>query len=294
MSFLFAIENLILLLYNDNINIFGGVKMSIFKEGSSHGYDASMSILFNDINGRLDDNKARQYCWDFYELGAGYLKNAEISLSYLLEGGPDNNQSSSMIFPILFSIWHGLELMLKSGNMVCDILLGETGNKYTKHTIDVYSDQFREKLKRLGFETVEEDHLLGMIQFIDDCKEKNAHFDFARYSNQSNGEKQFYNTPNKEGVVENTYVDMIELAKVLTLINYGLTNTVGYLVENNLFHGPECKNTISDFGLKMYIEHSSFARFVGDGSTMELKEIIENLKNELKEKNIQEKPKEKE
>ena len=268
--------------------------MSIFKDKTEHGYGAYLNDMFSDFNGRLDTNKYMQYCWDFNELGAGYLKTAEITLSYLLENGPDNNNASTMILPVMFTIWHGLELMLKSGNMVCDMFLGETGQKYTKHTIDVYSDMFREKLKRLGFKTVEEDYLSGMIQFIDDCKEKNAHFDFARYTNQSNGSQQFYNTPDSSGTVPSTCVDMVELAKVLTLINYGLTNTVNYIHEQLLFKGVQSKDELSDFGLKMFVQHSSFVRFVGDGSTLELKEIVENIKAELKEKQDKEKPKEKE
>lgn len=268
--------------------------MSIFKDRTEHGYGAYLSDMFSDFNGRLDENELRQYCWDFNELGAGYLKTAEITLSYLLESSPDDNNASTMILPVLFTIWHGLELMLKSGNMICDMFLGETGQKYTKHTIDVYSDQFREKLKRLGFETIEEDYLSGMIQFIDDCKSKNAHFDFARYTNQANGSQQFYNTPDSQGFVPSTCVDMIELAKVLTLINYGLTNVVDYLHEQMLFKGIQSKDELSDLGLKMFSEHSSFVRFVGDNETATLGEIVEKLKVELRAQQSQEKPKEKE
>lgn len=267
--------------------------MSIFKDKTEHDYRADMNILFFAHNEVYEDELVK-YCMDFAALGVAYLQNAEITLTYLLESCRYNNDAHTMVFPVLFTIWHGLELLLKSGNMLCDKMLGETGKKYTKHTIDVYSDIFREKLKRLGFETVEQDYLSGMIQFIDDCKEKDAHFDFARYTNQSNGSQQFYNKLDEDGVFPKVSVDMIELAKVLTLINYGVTNVVDYLLDMYTKHGAESKDKISDFGLKLYVEHSSFARFVGMDGTLELKDIVEKIKAELNEKRFQEKPKQKE
>lgn len=258
--------------------------MSIFKKKVSHDYQANINIFFGDIDGRLNPDQVLQNTWDFKIMGAAYLKNAEVMMSYLLEQDPQNGDAETMVFPVFFNIWHGLELILKSGNMICDEFLGESGQRYTKHTIDVYADMFRDKLKRLGFNDVDSTYLNGMIEFIDDCKSKNAHFDFARYSNQSNGDKQFYNQPDHRGIIPNIYVDMLELARVLIQINYGATRVVDYLYDYLWMYGASDKSGLNETGLNLYCEHSSFVKFVADLNTMSLDEIVAaiNEKNNAK------------
>ena len=260
--------------------------MAIFKEKTEHGYEAVMNIMFGDIDGRLNPDQMQQSCWDYCVLGDAYLKNAEVMLTYLLDDGPNNIDATTMIFPVLFNMWHGLELILKSGNMMCDMYLGDTGKRYTKHTIDVYADEIRAKLKRLGFKDVEDKYLSGMIEFVDECKSKNAHFDFARYANQANGDKQFYNKPDISGTIPILCVDMIELAKVLLEIDYGLVRVVDYLYDTMSLHGVYDKNGLSDEALECYCKYSSFTKFIDSRKFDSLDEKIENVTKEKLPKSL--------
>lgn len=263
--------------------------MSIFKKKTDHGYQANINVFFGDIDGRLNPNAYYQNCWDFKVMGAAYLKNAEIMLSYLLQQDPKNLDADTMIFPVFFNIWHGLELTLKSGNMLCDEFLGESGKRYTKHTIDIYADEFREKLQRLGFNNVDENYLDGMIEFVDECRSKNAHFDFARYSSQSNGDKQFYNQPDHRGIIPNLCVDMVELAKVLTKINYGTTRVVDFLHDYLALYGKNDLANLTDLALDLYTEHSSFTKFVEDLNGVSLEEIVAEVERRTIERQEAEK-----
>ena len=227
--------------------------MAIFKEKTEHGYEAVMNIMFGDIDGRLNPDQMQQSCWDYCVLGDAYLKNAEVMLTYLLDDGPNNIDATTMIFPVLFNMWHGLELILKSGNMMCDMYLGDTGKRYTKHTIDVYADEIRAKLKRLGFKDVEDKYLSGMIEFVDECKSKNEHFDFA---------------------------------KVLLEIDYGLVRVVDYLYDTMSLHGVYDKNGLSDEALECYCKYSSFTKFIDSRKFDSLDEKIENVTKEKLPKSL--------
>ena len=86
-------------------------------------------------------------------------------------------------------------------------------------------------MKKLGFTHIEKTHLKEMLDFVDECKQHNAHFDFARYTEQANGDKQFYNTPDDSGFLQNVCVDMIELYKTLTEMNKKFPDCVDYLFD---------------------------------------------------------------
>ena len=251
--------------------------MSIFKDVSDHEYESYLNLMFADAKGKLNPDQLKQTSSDFLTLGVAYLKNAEITLSYILDQGPNCNESSTMIFPVLFTMWHGIELMLKSGNLLCDFYLNESEQNYKKHTIDVYLDLFIEKMKRLGFENIENTHLAGISEFVEECKAKNAHFDFARYANQSNGDKQFYNKPNQNGVISNSVLDMIELGRVLTLINYGSTRLIQFLFDYLNFWNKHGTKGLNEFAFEKYCENSSFVVFVDNGRSLSLEEMVENL-----------------
>ncbi len=253
--------------------------MAIFKNGIKHDYDAFMNLFFCDAFGRVKNDAMLQKINDFKILGMAYLQNSEISLDFLLDQDPYHCDACTMIFPILFNIWHGLELLLKCGNMICDEYLSLKNQKYTKHTIDVYADQFIEKMNRLGFPNIKNDELAGVVEFIDECKEHDAHFDFARYSFQSNGVSQFYNTPNESGLISRVGVDMLELSRVLVSVNYKFVTVVDFLFDMLNRHGKEKINLINEDSLKLYIEYESFDKFIVDLDFESLGEKLEKIKN---------------
>lgn len=255
--------------------------MAIFKKGVSHDYDVNMNIFFCDANGKLKSDANMQKINDFRMLGISYLQNAEVVLAHLLGQDPRNGDGESMILPVLFNTWHGLELLLKCGNMICDEYLGIQNQKYSKHTIDVYADQFLEKMKRLGFKNLEKEEFVGVAEFVDDCKENNAHFDFARYTMQSNGQSQFYNTPDSNGVVPVVSLDMIEFAQVLMKINYNFVDVIDFLFDMLNRYGKGEQKVINESALKMYIEHEGCSRFVGDYDFENLEERAQKAKNNI-------------
>lgn len=227
--------------------------MSIFKEHSVNGQsEAFLNWHFDDGNGRMDSDNVVQMCWDYKELGFAYLKGSAVILSSLLDSTNYDNEADTMIFPVLFDLWHGLELLLKSGNMMCDLYLGDPVSNYSKHKIDDYSDQFRSKMKRLGFRKLDSNQLKEMIEFIDDCKSRNANFDFARYTNKSNGTKQFYNTPDDQGYVQNVIVDLRELARVIISVTTNVKNVVDYLFDYMQTYGVENKGGFNEADLNHY------------------------------------------
>ena len=205
--------------------------MSIFNNYKPHNYNAYLNWMFDDGNGRLDAPEAKQRAWDLKTLGKSYLDNAEMSLATLIANGNAHGEFDTAVFPILFNIWHGIELLLKSGNTLCDIFSGEEPQNYSKHKIDAYADLFKANMKKLGFRKVENTHLSEMLSFVEECKENNAHFDFARYTEQSSGVKQFYNTPDEKGFLQNYCVDVIQLYLLVREMNKKFPDCIDYLYD---------------------------------------------------------------
>ena len=252
--------------------------MAIFNNGPTpEKYHAYLNWMFDDGNGRMDSDVNAQNCWDFKQMGNAYLKNAEVVLSYLLEQGPDYTESDTMIFPVMFNVWHGVELLLKSGNIMCDLYLGQPVQNYSKHTIDAYSDQFRSKMKKLGFTKIDSQQLKGLVEFVDECKAKNAHFDFARYTMQSDGNKQFYNTPDSEGFVRNVTVDLLELARVLVDISDGFVDTIDYLYEHMSIYGTD-RTHLNTAALKQYCESDVSFDHLSEETQYTVAEVAEKYK----------------
>jgi len=253
--------------------------MSIFKDYSTNNSkEAFLNWHFDDGNGRMDSDPVVQSCWDYKELGFAYLKGAVVVLSCLLDHDNYDNEADTMIFPVLFQMWHGIELLLKSGNMMCDMYLGQPVSNYSKHKIDDYSDQFRSKMKRLGFNKLDSNQLKEMIEFVDDVKAKGAHFDFARYTNQSNGSKQFYNTPDSDGFVQNTIVDLHELARVLMSVTTNVKNTIDYLYDYMQSYGVTNK---TEFTEKNFNDYCNCCINIFEDDEMEVDETSKKTVKEL-------------
>lgn len=225
--------------------------MAIFNKEHGHQYSAYLNWMYDDGFGRLDLETVYQRIWDFKTMGRAYLENSKNSLGLLLSETNYSLKADNYIFPVLFGIWQGLELVLKSGNFLCDLYLGET-HQYKNHKIDLCAEQFLAKLKTLGFDNVERTHFSEMMQFINEAKENDAHFDFARYPEKSDGEKQFYNTADNSGYVKNLTVDMIELYRVLDGILDKAVDCVDFLWENLYYYGAEDRTFLNDEQLEMY------------------------------------------
>lgn len=205
--------------------------MSIFNNDKTHNLNAYLNWMVDDGNGRLDNPIEQQRAWNHKTFGKSYLNNAEISLATMIAEGNTHNEIDADIFPVLFNIWHGIELLLKSGNTLCDMLLGVNPQNYTTHKIDVYADLLKANMKKLGFRKVETTHLSEMLSFVQECKDLNANFDFARYTETSKGEQQFYNTPDEKGFLQNHRVDVIELYLTIKEMNKKFPDCIDYLFD---------------------------------------------------------------
>ena len=204
----------------------------IFTDGSDgRGKFAFMNWVFDNGLGSLNTDINLQKASDFKEMGKAYLEAAGELLIYMAQKPEFDPTLDTMIFPTLFNIWHGLELLLKSGNMLCDILEEKPISNYSKHKIVEYADEFCSKMKRLGFTKIESNQLASLMEFVNECRAKNIHFDFARYTFQSSGDTQFYNTPNSDGITPNSCVNLAELARVLSGIMTDFTQLVDYLYD---------------------------------------------------------------
>lgn len=267
--------------------------MAIFNNEKNHNYNAYLNWMFDDGYGGMDGNPTVQTIWDLKTLGRAYLENSRDSLALLLAQKNNGVKADMQIFPILFSIWHGLELVLKSGNMLCDLYLHENQG-YSTHKIDAYLDQFLAKLKKLGLTKAKRTHLSEVVSFVDECKEKDAHFDFARYTEQSNGDKQFYNKPDDSGIVQNMRVDMIELYRVVDEIIKKSVDCVDFLFDYLTMYGTEDKRFLTNEQLQDYTKQDEeldkqFPKEENlisliDQNAKNMIEIVKNLDKEAKEK----------
>lgn len=204
----------------------------IFTNGSDgRGRFAFMNWMFDDGLGGLDTDTDLQKARDFKEMGKAYLEAAGELLISMAQRPEFDPSIDVMIFPTLFNMWHGIELLLKSGNSLCDMLEEKPVANYSKHKIVEYADEFCAKMKRLGFTKIESNQLASLMEFINECRSKDMHFDFARYTVQASGDKQFYNKANEDGIVPNSCVDLGELSRVLSGIITDFSQLVDYLYD---------------------------------------------------------------
>ena len=186
------------------------------------------------LNWRMDDGVGTnrlspeiQMVYDNYNMGRGYLGNALLSL-YIIE--KEGNGSADIIaFPILFNIWHGVELWLKSACGAIEELFSEKIQKEKKKNHNIYEyyeilEGYIGKCFLKDKEKYIEKALSDVKELIKEFKRVDANFDFARYSFNSKNEYQFYNAPygnekqwqknGKEqecdGFVPNTCLDLAE------------------------------------------------------------------------------------
>lgn len=221
------------------------------------------------LNWRMDDGLGTnqrspeiQMVSDNYYMGRGYLGNALLSL-FLLAEKNRFGVADIVVFPILFDIWHGTELWLKSACKALDIIFQEGLLKKKNHDIYDYYQVLDDFFEKKNFQYIKENALPDVGMLVSEFKKVNANFDFARYSFDSKDNYQFYNAPYgdkkqwqkciEERVdrkfVPNTCLDLMATFELVLnmFVSFGrLVECLNLIVDNG--------KIISDQGYRVYVE----------------------------------------
>jgi hypothetical protein len=194
--------------------------MSIFDENEITDLNAILNWKLDNGLGSIDEYMDRQVASDFNFMGRAFLCNSIMTLYDILKHKNLNNEADVLIFPILFNVWHSIELLLKSGNLALDIVSNPssigTNSPLRGHDILLGSNslyvQFKSKISNLSLHNCETKYLKSIENLINDFSSKNARFDFGRYSYDLNLNPQFYNQPDAtKRITNNTYINLTEL-----------------------------------------------------------------------------------
>lgn len=201
---------------------------------------AFLNWCFDDGLGK--NSNPNQHIYDNYILGKAFIGNAILTLADVLEQKNTTAVADKLIFPILFNTWHGLELWLKSS--IAAITLLTSGNSEIKygHKIVELSKELVSILKKNKYKDIISIALTSLLDFICEIEKVNAHFDFARYSFDSQKNYQFYNAPYKsdkqwqksdelpiQDIVPNTCIELYSLFEGVTKIFEEFGTFVEYL-----------------------------------------------------------------
>lgn len=207
-----------------------------FFNGDNDNRDFSNPQNYAFLNWCFDDGLGKnsnpnQHIYDNYILGKAFIGNAILTLTDVLEQKNTTAVADKLIFPILFNTWHGLELWLKSSIAAITLLI--SGNSKVKfgHKIVDLSEELISILRNNKYEYIISTSLNTFIEFINEIKRVNAHFDFVRYSFDSEKNYQFYNAPYKsdkqwqksdelhiQDIVPNTCIELYSLFEGITKI----------------------------------------------------------------------------
>lgn len=181
-----------------------------------------------------------QSIFDNFEMGKAYYANAVIILYSLIYSKNYCNISDSLIFPVLFDIWHSIELLLKSGIQALTITSHNQAPK--GHDIFKLKIDFEEDLRKHMMYSTIENELIALNILMSEFKKVGAKFDFARYSFDMRGDFQFYNAPSNDlnqwqnngkdvenSSVPNTCVDLLVLFELLHKITISFLQLIQYL-----------------------------------------------------------------
>lgn len=156
-------------------------------------------------------------------LAKGYFENVILSIKDCLDDNSDK-KADIFIFPILFSLNHGIELYTKSLCWSVNILLNNTSKFDTNHNIKGLWQTAKDKLYEFGFGYGrEESEFIRMTTvleaYIDEIYHKimtdnfeTAHknIDFSRYPFGKSNQSHFYIT-----TYDNVVVDLENLLNVV-------------------------------------------------------------------------------
>lgn len=231
--------------YNDNneriktMKIFYGDKDTNYNNPDKYAF---LNWRFDDSMGTNNKDNPFQSVNDNFEMGKAYMANAVLSVYSIVKTQNYCNVADQLIFPIMFDIWHGVELWLKSS--ITAIHLFSSKNKKLKYNHDIYNymDTLKNELYNLDMNKTIKIALTEVNTMVEEFKRVNARFDFARYSFDNRNQYQFYNAPygDKEqwqnnqqiedkSIVPNTCVDLEALYKLTVGIATNFRNFVEFL-----------------------------------------------------------------
>lgn len=165
--------------------------------------DYSQPDNYAFLNWRFDNSMGGKYSpaqsvQDNFVMGNAYMANAVLGLYSIIYNGNCCSTADTLIFPIMFDIWHGLELWLKSSINAIDYLTDSDKEKKKDHNIYDYLNTLKSELKRLSMNQTIDIALSEVTVLTGELQRVNANFDFARYSFDRRGDYQFYNAPSGE------------------------------------------------------------------------------------------------
>ncbi|GLB29627.1 hypothetical protein LAD12857_15500 [Lacrimispora amygdalina] len=184
-----------------------------------------------------------QPMYDMVVIADGYMQSALILANKCLDDNIDK-KADIVIFPILFSLNHAIELYLKATNWALNILL-EKGEKYTGghdiiqiwNTVKKRSDEYEgnNKERKMQFRAMTlnlKKYLQELQQKIegDSAKPGMLNMDFSRYPINGEGEYHFYLQ-----TYDNVVVDLDNLVKVFKEIGESLSSIAGDYIEKATF-----------------------------------------------------------
>jgi hypothetical protein len=221
--------------------------MKIFLSESEIDYNNNrrysfLNWRFDNGSGSNDKRNPEQPVFDNFEMGKAHLANAILTLYSIFYTCNAFDQADSLIFPSLFNVWHSIELLLKSGINAIAILSDGKPAELT-HDIFVLKKAFVDALSGAGMNTTVTNDLGDVNELLSEFSRVGANFDFARYSFDTKGNFQFYNSPysdskqwqNKLPLIDdntsvpNTCVDIEALLKLLCNTNSSFKELIFYL-----------------------------------------------------------------
>lgn len=167
----------------------------------------------------------------------GYFQSALLLAKECLKNNLDK-KADAVIFPMLFSVNHGIELYIKSICWSLNILLGHKSKYKENHNIRGLWDAVKQKIKELGYDNNEESFkemtasLEAYIEELtskimkDDRETAYYNIDFSRYPINNKDEYHFYMK-----TYENVVVDLENFIQVFSDIGENLDCLAGYYLE---------------------------------------------------------------
>ena len=175
---------------NTSHMIFYGEKDIDYTKSSNYAF-----LNWNFDNSLGGKDNVSQLIQDNFVMGNAYMGNAVLSLYSILCSGNYCSTADVLIFPIMFDLWHGVELWLKSSVDAIYYILGMDNEVKKNHKIYEYLEVLEKELKKLGMEQTVDIALPELIKLIKELQRVNANFDFTRYSFCGKRKYQFYNAP---------------------------------------------------------------------------------------------------
>lgn len=190
----------------------------------------------------------------FYELGAGFLSSSIITLQAVIRDCNESDEADNLIFPIMFNLWHGIELMLKSGIiLIRDIYKRVNMNDLKSHKIDELYIKFENELNLTKLTKPQKD-LISLKELLDEFKTEDVNFDAFRYPSDNKWQGQFYN---KKINCENKCICLTDLQiKCLEIIET-LPRVIKYFDDTIISDGNDV-SYISDATYEFYTKDDLF------------------------------------